>query len=363
MMKKDGKILLMALAALLLSACTLTHPPAYDLPSADGLTPGREITVGAGENLYAVAQKYNVRMRDLIVVNKMESPYRVRPGQRLYLPVRDGYAAPTPRAAPLAPIDKGGLGPSSPQIGNDSVTAVPLEAPVPAATPAASPAPQTNAVPLTPPQIVSTPAAAAKPAVNPLTVTETPPSTPAAAAPAKIGNSNLTTQTKARSVTEVPEIDIENLHEELRKEEEQRKTETAAPAPETPVAEAQPMAFAWPVRGTIISPFGPNGKGRDNDGINIAAPKGAPVKAAADGTVAYAGSEMKGFGNLVLVRHANGWVTAYAHLDRMVISKDAAVKAGEMIGTVGSTGGVGSPQLHFEVRRDGKPVDPELMLK
>lgn len=124
---------------------------------------------------------------------------------------------------------------------------------------------------------------------------------------------------------------------------------------------SQPLAGQSAVPSFLL--FGPKGKGLDNDGLNIAAPKGSPVKAAEGGMVAYAGNEMKGFGNLVLIRHEGGWVTAYAHLERLVVAKDTIVAKGDMIGTVGTTGGVTSPQLHFETRQRGKPVDPELMMK
>ncbi len=119
----------------------------------------------------------------------------------------------------------------------------------------------------------------------------------------------------------------------------------------------------WPVQGPILSGFGPKGQGLSNDGVNIGAPKGSPVVAAANGVVVYAGNEMKGFGNLVLIRHEGGWVTAYAHLDRMLVTKDSIVAQGDEIGTVGKTGNVGSPQLHFETRFGGKPVDPAGVVK
>jgi len=104
----------------------------------------------------------------------------------------------------------------------------------------------------------------------------------------------------------------------------------AAPPPEPPVA------FVWPVQGPVLSGYGPKGQGLNNDGVNIGAPKGAPVVAAASGIVVYAGNEMKGFGNLVLIRHQGGWITAYAHLDRVLVNKDAVVAQGDMIGTVGN---------------------------
>ena len=100
--------------------------------------------------------------------------------------------------------------------------------------------------------------------------------------------------------------------------------------------------------------------GPHNDGINIAAPLGTPVRAIDAGAVAYAGNELKGYGNLVLVRHANGWISAYAHLDdELLVKKGDTVAAGQVIAKVGDTGGVGEPQLHFELRRGKKPVDPE----
>jgi murein DD-endopeptidase MepM/ murein hydrolase activator NlpD len=117
------------------------------------------------------------------------------------------------------------------------------------------------------------------------------------------------------------------------------------------------------VQGPVLSKFGPKGQGLSNDGVNIAAPKGSPVVAASNGIVVYAGNEMKGFGNLVLIRHQGGWVTAYAHLDRTLVAKDAVVAKGDMIGTVGKTGNVASPQLHFETRFKDKPIDPDSIIK
>ncbi|MET0605281.1 MAG: peptidoglycan DD-metalloendopeptidase family protein [Beijerinckiaceae bacterium] len=112
--------------------------------------------------------------------------------------------------------------------------------------------------------------------------------------------------------------------------------------------------FRWPARGRVISGFRNNG----NDGINIAVPEGTPVKAADEGTVAYAGSELKGYGNLVLVRHSNGYVSAYAHNGELKVKKGDPVKRGQTIATSGQSGNVSSPQLHFEIRKGATPVDP-----
>ncbi len=120
--------------------------------------------------------------------------------------------------------------------------------------------------------------------------------------------------------------------------------------------------FMWPVEGKVISGFGTIGKGRKNDGINIKAPIGTTVKAADKGTVAYAGNELKGFGNLILIKHPDGWITAYAHNNQLLVRKGQAVIKGEKIATVGQSGGVDSPQLHFEVRAGKKAVNPRKYL-
>ena len=136
----------------------------------------------------------------------------------------------------------------------------------------------------------------------------------------------------------------------------------------TDVAAVGRGKFLWPIRGEILSRFGPQGTGQRNDGLNIAAGEGTPVKAAAGGEVAYAGDQVPGFGNLVLIRHPDGFVTAYAHLSDIAVKAKQTVSQGQQLGAVGSTGGVGRSQLHFEIRyapttRDkARPVDPELLL-
>jgi murein DD-endopeptidase MepM/ murein hydrolase activator NlpD len=116
--------------------------------------------------------------------------------------------------------------------------------------------------------------------------------------------------------------------------------------------------FRWPVRGRIITGFGPKTNGQQNDGINLAVPEGTSVKAADDGIVAYAGNELKGYGNLLLVRHRNGFVTAYAHASELLVKRGDQIKRGQIIARSGQTGNVSSPQLHFEIRKGSSPVDP-----
>jgi murein DD-endopeptidase MepM/ murein hydrolase activator NlpD len=117
-------------------------------------------------------------------------------------------------------------------------------------------------------------------------------------------------------------------------------------------------SFRWPVRGRVITGFGPKPNGLQNDGINVAVPEGTPVKSAEDGVVAYAGNELKGYGNLVLVRHSNGFVTAYAHASEIMVKRGDQIRRGQVIAKSGQTGNVSSPQLHFEIRKGSTPVDP-----
>jgi murein DD-endopeptidase MepM/ murein hydrolase activator NlpD len=117
-------------------------------------------------------------------------------------------------------------------------------------------------------------------------------------------------------------------------------------------------AFRWPVRGRIIAGFGPKPNGQQNDGINLSVPEGTPIKAAEDGVVAYAGNELKGYGNLVLIRHPNGFVTAYAHASELMVKRGDTIKRGQTIAKAGQTGTVTSPQVHFEIRKGSSPVDP-----
>lgn len=127
------------------------------------------------------------------------------------------------------------------------------------------------------------------------------------------------------------------------------------------VKEAAPK-FIWPVDGgKIISRFKPSSdsaKAKGNDGINISMAEGEPIFAAAGGTVVYAGSELKGYGNMVIIRHDNGWMTAYAHARSLTVKKNEKVKQGAMVGYVGTTGGVKEPQVHFAMRKGKTPVDP-----
>ncbi len=142
---------------------------------------------------------------------------------------------------------------------------------------------------------------------------------------------------------------------ESRTEAETQRSGYEAPLPSPPTFNGR---FIVPVEGRLISGFGAKDGGLYNDGINIRSNAGTPIRAAADGVVAYAGDGIEGFGNLVLLKHADGWVTAYAHAKDLLVIRGDTVRQGDPIARVGSSGSVDSPQLHFEIRQGRKAVDP-----
>jgi murein DD-endopeptidase MepM/ murein hydrolase activator NlpD len=142
----------------------------------------------------------------------------------------------------------------------------------------------------------------------------------------------------------------------------------AASASDTQISQLGRGRFVWPLPGEIISDFGPKAAGQRNDGVNIRATNGDIVRAAAAGDVVYAGDQVPGFGNLVLIKHPDGWVTAYGHLNRVDVKMQQKVTQGQQIGLAGATGGMPEPQLHFEIRyapnpqERARPIDPKLVL-
>jgi murein DD-endopeptidase MepM/ murein hydrolase activator NlpD len=168
------------------------------------------------------------------------------------------------------------------------------------------------------------------------------PAAPVAAAPIKMASAEPVQKVRMASATATPEA--------------------AVAAAEQPVKAAEATGalptFRWPVRGRVITSYGAKTNGKSNDGINVAVPEGTPIKAAEDGVVAYSGNELKGYGNLVLVRHSNGYVTAYAHASELMVKRGETIKRGQTIAKSGQSGEVGSPQLHFEIRKGSSPVDP-----
>jgi murein DD-endopeptidase MepM/ murein hydrolase activator NlpD len=296
--------------------------PPYRLAMGQKLRiPQQNIYVAqSGDSVYSIAEQFHVDQSQLIRFNQLQPPYTISAGQKILLPapVQQPSDMPVAIAAPSSAVTAVPL--DAPSAGG--VASQPLSSPTSAATPqSANPAPVP--APLSSPS-ASSAAAAPQPAPMPAaTPTVKPLSSPSA--------SSATTQSAA--VANVPQ----------------------------PAGRAGGL-FQWPVDGKVISTFGATSGGLHNDGINIAAPRGTPVHAAENGVVVYAGNQLRGFGNLVLIRHADGWVTAYAHNDTLLVKKGQQVKRGDVIARVGSTGNVSQPQLHFEVRKGTEAVDPKTML-
>lgn len=330
---------------------TATVPPrsVAAAPSAGGT----KIIVGTSDTLDVIAKRYHVTPQAILAANGYKGPRALSPGQQLIIPHPGATAAaPAPVMAPVAmapavkPVAAVAAPPSTHFVNHgdtlasiarkNHISAVELarangldpsaklklgtRLTVPGAKTAAVAAP---AAPLAPVAGTLQPVAAA-PA----------PATKMAAIAAPVQSARL-----AQATANV----------------EEKPVETPAKAAET--TSALPT-FRWPVRGKVVTSYGAKTNGKSNDGINLAVPEGTPVKAAEDGVVAYSGNELKGYGNLVLVRHSNGYVTAYAHASELLVKRGDTIKRGQVIAKSGQSGEVASPQLHFEIRKGSSPVDP-----
>lgn len=193
------------------------------------------------------------------------------------------------------------------------------------------------------------PVRAAAPAVQPAPVqAQAPVQTPVRAKPVEVASAPATTRPSA--VPKAAPVPAPQAAQPV----QDPKTTASLPKPEE-AAVSEKADFRWPARGRVIAGF--SGKG-GNEGINIAVPEGTPIRAAESGTVAYAGNELKGYGNLVLIRHPNGYVSAYANNGELKVKRGETVTRGQVVANSGQTGNVSSPQLHFELRKGAVPVDP-----
>ena len=276
------------------------------------------VTVQPGDTVYAIARRYQVSPKDIIALNGLRPPYRLEIDQVLRLPARSmASAAPTERKVVARDTFYR-------VRGGDTLYSISRASGVQPKTIA-----QANG--LRPPYRLEV--------GQQLLLPQARVDGLYAAAPA----SQSAAQTQARAPQSVGEL-AQNVS--YNKQPQQ--------TPE--------RLFDWPVRGAVIANYGAGELGRRNDGVNIAAPAGTPVRAAADGEVVYRGSELDGFGNLLLVKHIDGFVTAYAHNDAMLVKKGQRVRQGQVIAKVGKTGSVSTPQLHFEIRQNLKSVDPIALL-
>lgn len=283
--------------------------------------------VAAGDTVYGISRRYGVDMAALTRANGLEEPFRILPGQSLVIPGAD-----TPLVPP-AP---------------DPVVSLVAEDPDRSAAPEG----------IAREELVLLEEASTSRAL--VTEPGAPPVPSRRPASGRAGRESVASQPAPRETTRPAPRDSSAPSTSRR----------GASPPSAPVTKSTPPRaipkpparqggkFLWPVNGRVIGRFGPLQGGRHNDGINIAAPRGVAVHAAENGVVAYAGNELRGFGNLVLLKHSDGWVTAYAHAERLLVAPGQFVKRGEPIARIGSSGNVAQPQLHFEVRKGTRAVDP-----
>src|SRR5271169_2514155 len=323
--------------------------PAAPPPPAFTWEGGTPVTVAPGETLDTISRKYGVPVAAIMDANSITSPATVRPGQHLVIPRRRGPASAlsTPETRIVS-----------------NAAAVPAGAPVGPPRTALAPAASVHVV--APGETLHSIARLyGKPVMVIAKANNIPPSTRL-----KIGDRITIPGAGPAVAAAVPPAAVAQRGESnvgaVASADSPHSARLAAPvAPEgqesavkSGEAVGGPPSFRWPVRGRVIAGFGPEPNGLQNDGINLAVPEGTPVKAAEDGVVAYAGNELKGYGNLVLVRHSNGFVTAYAHASELMVKRGETVKRGQVIAKSGQTGSVTAPQLHFEIRKGATPVDP-----
>lgn len=398
------------LGILVLAGCNESGRPLSDGnagPAFNGQAPimgvrqGGTYVVAAGDTVATIADRTNTPVRTLIDLNNLQPPYILQSGQRLVLqPGASTYASNSdngvavgqtmvmPQASPdgsaapvIAPsggVSKAALPPLGAATGTVQAAGTAVQQTTQQTTAAATQAPQmlqTNTIvtqPMTAAGNVATSAANAAATTANSAVTTATNQLNAAKTTATTTVSNTTNNattaannavTKTTELSGEPTVSIPDFPDASSKTATATAAGTAAATQVAAVTPTAPAAtgngqFGWPVQGQVVSKFGATADGLRNDGINISAPAGAPVVAAADGVVAYAGNELRGFGNMILIRHADGWVTAYAHNQSLSVKKGDTVKRGQTIARVGQTGNVTSPQLHFEIRKGTAAQDP-----
>ena len=301
-----------------LAGCAYSVPRYHTAPSKKTSTPhtvvvqhnpgtGKTITVQRGDTVYSLSQRYNVPIRALIQTNRLKAPFILSVGRELTIPATATHVV--RKGDTLYSISRA-YGVDMSRLVRQNGIRFPYGI-------------TEGQVLVLPGQIVTKTVSVKKTATA---KTET-------ATPQKKQYARKTADEKAN--TTQPRVKL--------------------PAP----PERSSGKFAWPVAGgTVVASYGAVGNGRHNDGINIKAAEGVEVRSAENGVVAYAGNELKGFGNLLLLKHADGWVTAYAHNKKLLVKRGQTVKRGDVIATVGKTGSAREPQLHFEVRKGTKAVNP-----
>jgi murein DD-endopeptidase MepM/ murein hydrolase activator NlpD len=310
---------------------------------------GTTIIVGTSDTLETLSRRYNVSSAAILQANGYKGPRALQPGQQLIIPHAAAAAAPALAAPPKAAVAAAPVSaPPSVHVVNrgDTLMSIAHRNHVPVAELARANSLDANSK-LKLGQKINVPGAKSAAAA------------PVAAAPAQVAAGQAAPV--AAPATKMAAVTPETAQKEKARLAQATTTPEAA-VTEAPVKTAEATGalptFRWPVRGRVVTGYGAKTNGKSNDGINVAVPEGTPVKAAEDGVVAYSGNELKGYGNLILVRHSNGYVTAYAHASELLVKRGETIKRGQIIAKSGQSGEVGSPQLHFEIRKGSSPVDP-----
>ena len=312
----------MALCAIVLAACDAFSGPApvddrsYGSRQAPRVSQPGVHVVERGETVYGIAQRNNLSTRALIERNNLRPPYLLVAGSQLHLPTAQTHI--------VRPGDT--LYAISRQYGVDTASLARANR---LGSPYTIHVGQRLSLPFGTRPAAATQVARAQPAPN---------SQPQSSATARAAGTSP-------SATGGP-----------------RPRPKPAFRPTPPVPKRNAGGFIWPVEGRVLSSFGAKASALHNDGLNIAAPIGAPVRAADNGVVAYAGNKIHGFGNMLLIKHSDGLITAYAHADKLLVARGDVVSRGQVVARVGKTGGINAPQLHFEVRKGSQAVDPRKFL-
>ena len=299
-------------------------------PPPPRLKPALVLTVAPGDTLSEIAWRHGVASRRIVELNGLTHPDRLLAGQRLQIPQKAVRTRPAdePRYA-------GGESGTRPAAAGEPAGAVQVAALVP---PVESPGRAGRAEDVAP-----TRTRAAAPDARHTPANPTPP--PATEADVRLARAGPIPEAKPGG------------HSVTLAEPSPSRSKPLRGAENVPLPPSR-NTFLWPTEGRVISRFGAKPGGMHNDGINIAVPLGSDIRAAQSGVVAYAGNELRGYGNLVLIRHEDGWMTAYAHNESLLVEKGDMVRRGQVISRSGRSGRVSSPQAHFEIRRNGEPQDP-----
>ena len=318
------------------------------------LSRGETIRVEQGDTLYGISRRHGVALTDLMAVNGLTTS-ELRPGQILYLPTgvsarRQTYRPdPGPAADVSAPSDWDG---SYTVARGDSLYAIARQHNV-----TVSELQRNNSIDdprrLRPGTVLRVPGYGSS-------VDNGYGSDSAGSSYDSVSNVPAKRNVHTVKTTRRPLTTMSGSNVEVLNAPSGSRVKTAALSPNNKSASSGSVTekLRWPARGQIISNFGRRADGTHNDGVNLAVPMGSDVHSAEAGVVAYAGSELRGYGNLILIRHDNGWVTAYAHNAEMLVKREDKVSRGQVIAKAGKTGNVDRPQVHFELRQGSKPVDP-----